>query len=129
MIPLFLFCWQLACAVCILSDPLYFSVVNSDLSVSAMAWSVVYSYSLLEFVKLALLMILRDYLCVGVVVATILWLVLHYSFPGLKQLKYVQGGFRTMSFCLRHPTQPQQILALSGLMPSTSIRTLSSLYI
>jgi hypothetical protein len=39
------------------------------------AWSVVYSYSLVGCFRLAFLMILRDFLLVGVVVATIFWLV------------------------------------------------------
>ena len=43
-------------------------------SVAAVAWSVVYSYGLVGCFKLALLMILRDFLLVGVVVATIFWL-------------------------------------------------------
>lgn len=42
---------------------------------SAIAWSVVYSFTPLQTVQLALLMILRDYLLVGVVVATVLWYV------------------------------------------------------
>ena len=44
-------------------------------SVAAVAWSVVYSYGLAGCFKLALLMILRDFLLVGIVVATIFWLV------------------------------------------------------
>lgn len=40
---------------------------------SAVAWSVVYSYGILDAIKLALFMILRDYLSTGIVVATILW--------------------------------------------------------
>jgi hypothetical protein len=43
-------------------------------SVAAVAWSVVYSYGLVGCFKLALLMILRDFLLVGMVVATIFWL-------------------------------------------------------
>lgn len=41
--------------------------------VAAVAWSVVYSYGLAGCLKLALLMILRDFLLVGAVVATIFW--------------------------------------------------------
>lgn len=41
--------------------------------VSAIAWSVVYRYSPLEAIRLAFLMIVRDYLLTGVVIATILW--------------------------------------------------------
>lgn len=40
---------------------------------SAVAWAVVYSYSFLETIQLALFMIVRDYLLTGIVVATILW--------------------------------------------------------
>jgi len=54
-------------------DPAILILLAACLCVSAVAWSVVYSYSPLEFVKLALLMILRDYLCVGAIVATTLW--------------------------------------------------------
>lgn len=42
-------------------------------SVAAVAWSVVYSYGLVGCFKLALLMILRDFLLVGAAVATIFW--------------------------------------------------------
>ena len=45
---------------------------------SAIAWSVVYSYSVWEALQLALLMIFRDYLLVGIVVATILWYDSHH---------------------------------------------------
>lgn len=62
-------------------------VYHSDLletnyahSVSAVAWSVVYSYGLLQTIELALLMILRDYLLVGIVIATLLWYVYSRDF-------------------------------------------------
>lgn len=42
-------------------------------SVAAVAWSVVYSYGLVGCFKLALLMIIRDFLLVGMVVATVFW--------------------------------------------------------
>ena len=45
--------------------------------VAAVAWSVVYSYGILGCFKLALLMILRDFLLVGMVVATAFWLAPH----------------------------------------------------
>ena len=45
-------------------------------AVSAIAWSVVYSYGVVQTVQLALLMIFRDYFLVGLVVATLLWCVL-----------------------------------------------------
>lgn len=40
-----------------------------------MAWSIIYRYTPFQFLELALLMVLRDFVCVGVVVATILWYV------------------------------------------------------
>lgn len=42
---------------------------------SAIAWALVYYRSPLETIRLALLMIFRDYLLVGVVVATLIWFV------------------------------------------------------
>lgn len=44
-------------------------------AVAAVAWSIVYSYSPLQAVRLAFVMILRDYLLVGVLSATLLWFV------------------------------------------------------
>ena len=41
--------------------------------VSAIAWSIVWYYSPWEAVRLALFMIFRDYLLVGVIVATTIW--------------------------------------------------------
>jgi hypothetical protein len=41
--------------------------------VSAIVWSIAYSYNPLGAIKLAFLMVFRDYLLVGVVVASILW--------------------------------------------------------
>lgn len=41
--------------------------------VSAVAWSVVYSYGIWGAIELAILMIIRDYLLVGALIATILW--------------------------------------------------------
>ena len=41
--------------------------------VSAIAWALVYSYSPFKAIELGVVMILRDYLLVGMVVATILW--------------------------------------------------------
>jgi hypothetical protein len=59
-------------------------------SVAAVAWSVVYSYSLVGCFQLALLMILRDFLLVGIVVATIFWLVFHTGYT-LRRAEPVQG--------------------------------------
>ena len=41
--------------------------------VSAVAWSVVYSYGIWGAIELAILMIVRDYLLVGALIATTLW--------------------------------------------------------
>ena len=41
--------------------------------VSAIAWGIVYSYSVQEILNIALLMIFRDFLVSGVVIATLLW--------------------------------------------------------
>lgn len=41
--------------------------------VSAVAWAVVYSYTIFEAIELAFLMIARDYLLTGIVIATLLW--------------------------------------------------------
>jgi UNC-50 family len=59
-------------------------------SVAALAWSVVYSYGLVDCFKLAVLMILRDFLLVGIIVATIFWLVSHAGQP-LRLIEPVQG--------------------------------------
>lgn len=48
-------------------------------SVSAIAWSVVYSYTPFQVIQLALLMIIRDYLFVGALIATLLWCVIIHS--------------------------------------------------
>ena len=42
-------------------------------AVSAIAWAVVYSYSIFDTIKLAVLMILRDYFLSGIIIASILW--------------------------------------------------------
>lgn len=54
-------------------DPAILILIAACLAVAAIAWSVVYSYGPLQAIQLALLMILRDYLLVGVVIATFLW--------------------------------------------------------
>jgi len=56
-------------------DPAILVLIAACLCVSAVAWAVVYSLSLLEALKLAVLMIMRDFLLTGVVVATILWFI------------------------------------------------------
>ncbi|KAF9005277.1 UNC-50 [Hymenopellis radicata] len=54
-------------------DPAILVLIGACLCVSAVAWSVVYSYGVLDAIKLALFMILRDYLLTGIIIATILW--------------------------------------------------------
>ncbi|KIJ63056.1 hypothetical protein HYDPIDRAFT_113586 [Hydnomerulius pinastri MD-312] len=53
-------------------DPAILILLFGCLFVAAMAWSFVYSYSFLAAVKLAFVMILRDFLLVGVISATLL---------------------------------------------------------
>ncbi|KAJ7598508.1 UNC-50 [Mycena floridula] len=54
-------------------DPAILVLVAACLCVAAVAWSVVYSFSVGEAIKLAIFMILRDYLLSGIVIASILW--------------------------------------------------------
>lgn len=54
-------------------DPAILVLIFACLCVSAVVWAVVYSYSIFETIELAFLMIVRDYLLTGIVVATILW--------------------------------------------------------
>ncbi|KAI0938370.1 hypothetical protein AcV5_000065 [Taiwanofungus camphoratus] len=54
-------------------DPAIIILIAACLSVSAIAWSLVYSYTPYRALQLVFLMIFRDYLLVGIVVATILW--------------------------------------------------------
>ncbi|RDB30395.1 Protein unc-50 [Hypsizygus marmoreus] len=56
-------------------DPAILVLISACLCVSAVAWAVVYSYSIFETIQLAFFMILRDYLLTGIVIATILWFV------------------------------------------------------
>ncbi|QRV81663.1 UNC-50 family protein [Ceratobasidium sp. AG-Ba] len=55
-------------------DPAILWLISATLCVSAIAWGLVYSMSPLEIIKLAILMILRDFLLVGAAVATLVWL-------------------------------------------------------
>jgi len=55
-------------------DPAILWLISTTLCVSATAWGLVYSLSPPEILKLAILMILRDFLLVGAVVATLIWL-------------------------------------------------------
>ncbi|TBU52066.1 UNC-50-like protein [Dichomitus squalens] len=54
-------------------DPAILILIAACLCVSAIAWSVVYSYGIWGAIGLAILMVVRDYLLVGLVIATILW--------------------------------------------------------
>ncbi|KAJ4466988.1 UNC-50 [Lentinula aciculospora] len=56
-------------------DPAILVLIAACLFVSAITWSFAYSYTVRQAFKLALFMILRDYLLTGIVVATVLWLV------------------------------------------------------
>ncbi|KAJ7253744.1 UNC-50-like protein [Mycena haematopus] len=53
-------------------DPAILVLISACLCVSAAAWSFIYSLSVLEALRLALLMIFRDFLLSGVVISTIL---------------------------------------------------------
>jgi len=54
-------------------DPAILVLISACLCVSSLAWSLIYSLSPVSALKLALLMVLRDFVCTGLVVATILW--------------------------------------------------------
>ena len=56
-----------------------------------MGWSAVYSYTLLDAVKLAFIMILRDFLFVGVITATLL----RYGAP-LHELRLTDVAFASL---------------------------------
>ncbi|KZT18939.1 UNC-50-like protein [Neolentinus lepideus HHB14362 ss-1] len=54
-------------------DPAILILLSACLVVAAIAWSVVYSFGVLDAIRLAFLMIFRDYLLIGIINATILW--------------------------------------------------------
>jgi len=56
-------------------DPAILILISVCLIVSAVAWSFVQSYTIPQVIELALLMIFRDFLAVGAVVATLLWFI------------------------------------------------------
>ncbi|KAF9067081.1 UNC-50-like protein [Rhodocollybia butyracea] len=56
-------------------DPAILVLIAACLFISAMAWSLAYGFSAQQAIQLALLMVLRDYLVTGLVVATVLWFV------------------------------------------------------
>jgi hypothetical protein len=56
-------------------DPAILILVSACLAVAAVAWSVVYSFSILETLRLVLFMILRDFLLSGIFIATVIWFI------------------------------------------------------
>ncbi|CDO71142.1 hypothetical protein BN946_scf184845.g12 [Trametes cinnabarina] len=54
-------------------DPAILILIAACLCVTAIAWSVVYSYGLWGAIQLAFLMIFRDFFLCGVVIATFIW--------------------------------------------------------
>jgi len=54
-------------------DPAILILISACLVVSSIAWSFVHSYSIAQVMKLAFLMIFRDFLGVGALIATCLW--------------------------------------------------------
>jgi len=54
-------------------DPAIIILICACLSVAAIIWAVVYSFTLFEGMRLIFLMIFRDFLLVGVIVASFLW--------------------------------------------------------
>ncbi|KDQ08806.1 hypothetical protein BOTBODRAFT_165591 [Botryobasidium botryosum FD-172 SS1] len=55
-------------------DPAIIILISAFLCAAAAAWSLTYSLSAPQWLWLAAVMVVRDYLAVGVVVATLLWL-------------------------------------------------------
>lgn len=97
-------------------------------AVAAIAWSVVYSYGPLQAIQLALLMILRDYLLVGIVIATLLWYTQLKDVPRLSRSTYLLGSSPTVYLSRHHHTRLRQIRLLNGHMHLMSTRTLSFLF-
>jgi len=56
-------------------DPAILVLLAGCLTVAALIWSIVYAFSLTEFLQLSLVMILRDFFLSGIIISTILWLV------------------------------------------------------
>ncbi|KAJ7098266.1 UNC-50 [Mycena epipterygia] len=54
-------------------DPAILVLISACLCVSAVAWSLVYSLSILQALQLAILMVLRDFLLSGIIISTVLW--------------------------------------------------------
>jgi hypothetical protein len=73
MIQRSLFSLEHVYAVCSASFLSHIYILIFARQVSAVAWGVVYSYSVLEIMNIALLMVFRDFLISGIVMATLLW--------------------------------------------------------
>ncbi|KAJ8087550.1 hypothetical protein PM082_006381 [Marasmius tenuissimus] len=54
-------------------DPAILVLIGACLGVAAIAWSLVYSFTFFEAFELIILMITRDFLLSGIVVATVIW--------------------------------------------------------
>ncbi|KAF4616936.1 hypothetical protein D9613_008704 [Agrocybe pediades] len=54
-------------------DPAILVLIAACLCVSAIAWGIVYGYSIPDMISLCVLMVVRDFVLSGVVVATIIW--------------------------------------------------------
>ncbi len=51
----------------------HYILAPHTLVAAALAWSVVWSYGLYDAIRLVFLMVFRDFLLVGVILATLLW--------------------------------------------------------
>ncbi|KAH9059542.1 UNC-50-like protein [Lactarius vividus] len=60
-------------------DPAILILMASGMVAAALAWSIIWSYSLYETVRLVFFMISRDFLLVGVISATLLWLFANHA--------------------------------------------------
>ncbi|KAH8817857.1 UNC-50 [Flagelloscypha sp. PMI_526] len=56
-------------------DPAILVLISACLAVTAIAWSLVYSYSLPKVLELVILMVLRDFLLSGILISTVLYYV------------------------------------------------------
>jgi len=60
-------------------DPAILILMAGGMLGAAIAWSIAWSYSLLDSIRLIFLMVSRDFLLVGVISATTLWLFANYA--------------------------------------------------
>lgn len=90
--------------------------------VSAIAWGVVYSYSVPEILNIALLMIFRDFLVSGVVIATLLWYSITRFLMSVDLSMHDAGSPPIASYCHRLHIQPPLTRKSSGLMHLTFTR-------